>query len=47
MQDLKGCIKQYKTVDDELRALNKEVYDLREKRKMLEVEISDILRDPK
>ena len=47
MQDLKGCIKQYKSVDDELRALNKQVYDLREKRKMLEIEIGDILRDPK
>jgi hypothetical protein len=47
MQDLKGCIKQYKNVDDELRALNKQVYDLREKRKMLEIEIGDILRDPK
>lgn len=47
MQDLKGCIRKYKHVDDELRDLNKQVYDLREKRKMLEIEIGDILRDPK
>jgi len=45
MQDLKGCIKKYKNVDDQLRTLNKEVYDLREKRKMLELEIGDIMRD--
>jgi len=46
MQDLKGCIKKYKNLDDELRILNKTVYDLREKRKMLELEIGDILKSP-
>jgi len=47
MSDLKSCIKQYREIDDELRELNKQVYDKRDARKAVELEIVNIIRDPK
>lgn len=46
MNDLKSCIKQYRQIDDEIRDLNKQVYEKRDARKMVEQEIADIIRDP-
>ena len=37
---------QYKTVDDQLRALNGQIYPLREQRKLIEDRIIDIIRQP-
>lgn len=47
MEDLKTCIKQYQSIDNALRALNKQAYSLREDRKCVELELGDILKDPK
>jgi hypothetical protein len=46
INDLKRCVKQYRDVDDEIRVLNKNVYEKREARKMLEVEMCDIIKTP-
>jgi hypothetical protein len=46
MNDLKSCIKQYREIDDEIRELNKQVYEKRDARKVVEMEIADIIRDP-
>ena len=46
MNDLKNCIKQYREIDDELRDLNKQVYEKRSERKTVEMEISDIIKAP-
>jgi hypothetical protein len=46
MNDLKNCIKQYREIDDEIRDLNKQVYEKRDARKTVEQEIADIIRDP-
>ena len=47
MNDLKSCIKQYREIDDQLRELNKRVYEKRDARKVVELEIAGIIRDPK
>ncbi len=44
--ELKNCLNQYRNLDDQLRQLNKLTYDLREKRKIVELEMSDILKAP-
>lgn len=46
MNDLKNCIKQYREIDDEIRHLNKQVYEKRDARKTVEQEIAVIIRDP-
>jgi hypothetical protein len=46
MEDLKSCIKQYRQIDDELRDLNKRVYEKRDARKIVEMEIADIIKAP-
>ena len=46
MQDLKNCIRRYRDTDNQISALNKNVYSLREKRKIIEIEMGDILRMP-
>jgi uncharacterized protein YllA (UPF0747 family) len=46
MNDLKNCIKQYREIDDEIRDLNKQVYEKRDARKTVEQEIAVIIRDP-
>jgi hypothetical protein len=47
MGDLKSCIKQYREIDDELRELNRQVFKKRDDRKVVELEIADIIKDPK
>jgi len=44
--ELKSCLNQYRSLDDQLRQLNKLTHDLREKRKIVELEMSDILKTP-
>jgi len=46
MEDLKSRIKQYRQIDDELRDLNKLVYEKRNDRKTVEMEIADIIKAP-
>jgi uncharacterized protein YllA (UPF0747 family) len=46
MNDLKSCIKQYRQIDDEIRDLNKQVYEKRDARKVVEQEIADIISNP-
>jgi phage pi2 protein 07 len=47
MSDLKSCIKQYREIDDEIRELNRQVFKKRDDRKSIELEIADIIKDPK
>ena len=44
--NLRTAVMRYKTVDDRLRELNKQVYTLRDQRKITELEIVDIIRQP-
>ena len=44
--DLKRCVKQYRDVDNEIRELNKEVYSKREDRKIVEMELADLIKLP-
>jgi hypothetical protein len=44
--DLKRCIKQYRDVDNDIRALNKVVYEKREARKIVEMELCDLVKLP-
>lgn len=46
INDLKRCVKQYRDVDNELRILNKQVYDKRESRKIVEMEMCDLIKLP-
>jgi hypothetical protein len=44
IRDLKRCVKQYREVDDELRVLNHEVHQKREARKIVEMELADLMK---
>ena len=44
--ELKERLRVYRNLDDEIRDINKLVYDLREKRKIVELEMADILKTP-
>ena len=46
ISNLKRCVKKYRDLDDEIRVLNKQVYDMRETRKSLELEMSDLIKLP-
>jgi hypothetical protein len=46
IQDLKRCIKQYKSVDDDIRIMNGMLYEKRESRKIIEMEMADIIKLP-
>lgn len=46
MQELKDCIRRYRDADNDISLLNKTVYNLREKRKILELELGSILKQP-
>jgi len=46
LNDLKRCVKQYREVDDELQALNRQVYEKRESRKIVEMELADLIKLP-
>jgi hypothetical protein len=44
--DLKRCVKTYRDLDNEIRELNKQVYSKREDRKIVEMEMTDLIRLP-
>ena len=44
--ELKDRLRVYRSLDDQIRDINKLVYDLREKRKIVELEMADILKTP-
>lgn len=46
LSDLKKCIKNYREIDDDLRKLNVVVYEKRDARKIVEMEIADIVKRP-
>lgn len=46
IKDLKRCVKQYRELDDEIRELNKQVYAKREDRKIVEMEMTDLIKLP-
>jgi RNA binding exosome subunit len=46
INDLKRCVKQYRDVDNEIRVLNREVYSKREARKIVEMEMVDLVKLP-
>jgi hypothetical protein len=46
MDDLKRCVKQYRDIDDEIRVLNKKVYEKRDIRKSVELEMTDLIARP-
>jgi hypothetical protein len=46
MEELKTCIRTYRDVDNKLRVLNGQLYDLRQERRSLEIELGDIVKSP-
>ena len=44
MEELKNCIRKYQRIDNELHELNKTVYSLREDRKIVELEMVDVVK---
>ena len=46
VQNLRAAVMRYKAADDQIRELNKQVYSLREQRKITELEIVDIVKQP-
>jgi phage pi2 protein 07 len=44
--DLKRCIKQYRDADNDIRVLNKMVHEKRESRKIVELELTDLVKLP-
>lgn len=44
--ELKERLKVYRTLDDQIREINKAVHDLRERRKIVELEMADYLKGP-
>jgi hypothetical protein len=45
-QELKNSVRRFRDLDDEIRGINKRVFELREKRKIVEMEVSDYLKSP-
>lgn len=45
MEELRKSMKQYRRLDDAIRELNKQVNNLRQERKFVEVTLGDILKD--
>lgn len=46
MEELRRTMRAYRQLDDAIRELNKQVGTLREERKVKELELGDILKDP-
>ena len=46
MEQLKACIKRYQAVDNKLRMYNDAIYPLREERRAVEVEMTEIVKQP-
>lgn len=47
IEDIRRVMRRYRQLDDAIRELNKQSNLLREERKIKELELSDILKDPK
>lgn len=47
VEDIRRVMRNYRQLDDAIRELNKQVNVLREERKIKELELGDILKDPK
>jgi hypothetical protein len=45
-QELKTSVRRFRDLDDEIRGVNRRVFELREKRKIAELEIADYLKIP-
>jgi len=46
INDLKRCVKQYRDIDNEIRVINKNIYDKRESRRIIEMEMCDLIKLP-
>jgi hypothetical protein len=46
LQKLKNSVRRFRDLDDEVRTINKRIFELREKRKIAEMEITDYLKSP-
>jgi hypothetical protein len=46
ISNLKQCVKMYRDLDNQIRELNKEVQSKREDRKIIEMDIADIMKLP-
>lgn len=46
INDLRRCVKQYREIDDELREMNKNIHSKRESRKIVEMEMADLVKLP-
>lgn len=46
MEELKTCVRRYRDLDNQIREINKNVGTLRERRKIVELEIGDFLKSP-
>ena len=46
INDLKRCIKEYRSVDDDIRIMNKMLWEKRESRKIIELELTDLVKLP-
>ena len=43
-RDLVKCVRTYRSLDDQIKSLNQQVYKLREDRKLVEGEMADLLK---
>jgi hypothetical protein len=46
LKHLKACIRRYQVTDNELKILNKGIYDKRDERQAIELEMSEIIKLP-
>jgi hypothetical protein len=46
IKDLRRCVKQYRDLDNEIREMNKTLYSKREDRKIVEMEMCDLVKLP-
>jgi len=46
MEELRRSMRNFRQLDDAIRELNKQANNLREQRKIVELELGDILKDP-
>jgi hypothetical protein len=45
-EELKVSVRRYRDIDNQIREINKTVYQLRENRKIIEMEVVDLLKTP-
>jgi len=43
MYNLKVCVKQYRDLDDQIQELNKKVYDMRDERRRIEAQLTELM----